>query len=124
MELQSLEWNKIDNIPGMAPAGYWCPRSWITSFPESYAIPASMAELAMLQSYPGFQFKTGFGFLGLYGTEGKCKIEMESQGETDARSFVNKFTFLFPGSGEIATAFCRRILKYPLRIYRSGNRYP
>ncbi len=111
LDFGSLEWGDgKDNVPGIREVGYYAPKSWLTDvgFPEPIANPASMADYGKLEPTPGFVFAQG-GFLKVYGTEGKNKVEFEGQGEPDCQSFNNKYTFVYPGTEAAATGFCRRL---------------
>lgn len=108
----SLNWaDGQDNIPGIRPVGYYALKSWITNFPEakSGGDVSSFADYAKLDDTPGFTFEAGYGFLYVYGTEGKNKVDFEGQGEPDCKSFKNTYSFLYPGTDAEAKAFCRKM---------------
>lgn len=108
----SLIWeNGQDNIPGIRPVGYYALKSWLSNFPEAIAEAdaATFGDLAKLESDVGFTFNAGYGFLYVYGTEGKNKVDFEGQGERDCKSFKNIYTFLYPGTDAEAKAFCRKM---------------
>ena len=94
VDYASLIWeNGQDNIPGIRPVGYYALKSWITNFPEAIADAdaSAFADLAKLDPTPGFTFEAGKGFLYVYGTEGKNKVDFEGQGERDCKSFKNTY---------------------------------
>jgi hypothetical protein len=105
----SLEWSDgQDNIPGVSTIAYFAPKSSIDNFPEPIDEPANFGENAKLESAPGFTFTTG-GWYKIYGTEGTGKVDFESQGEPDCQSFLNRFTFIYPGTEAEAKALCRKL---------------
>lgn len=112
VDFGSLIWEDgQDNIPGVRPVGYYALKSWITNFPEATSDDdaVTFGDLAKLESVVGFTFTAGYGWLYVYGTEGKNKVDFEGQGERDCKSFKNTYSFLFPGTGAEAKAFCRKM---------------
>lgn len=108
----SLIWeNGQDNIPGIRPVGYYALKSWLSNFPEAIAEAdaTTFGDMAKLESDVGFTFNAGYGFLYVYGTEGKNKVDFEGQGERDCKSFKNIYSFLYPGTDAEAKAFCRKL---------------
>lgn len=105
----NLEWaDGQDNIPGTGTTFYYALKSDIDNFPEIMAAPSSMAEHAKLESAVGFTFLQN-GFYKIYGTEGTGKGDFEGQGEPDCQSFINRFTFIYPGTEAAAKGLCRQL---------------
>jgi hypothetical protein len=112
VDYASLIWaDGQDNIPGIRTVGYYALKSWISNFPEATAEDdaATFADLAKLESDVGFTFNAGYGWMYVYGTEGKNKVDFEGQGERDCKSFKNTYTFVYPGTDAEAKAFCRKM---------------
>lgn len=104
-----LEWAEgQDNVPGTGTIFYYALKSDIDNFPEPIAAPANMGEYAKLESDVGFTF-TQNGWFKIYGTEGTGKGDFEGQGEPDCQSFLNRFTFNYPGTVAEAKGLCRQL---------------
>jgi hypothetical protein len=109
VNLGNLEWaDGQDNAPGVAPVGYYALKSTIDNFPLFKANPAEMGDHGLIESIVGFTFLSG-GFYEVYGTQGKGKVDSESQGESDCQTFLNKYTFIFPGTTKEAKGWCRQM---------------
>lgn len=112
VDFSSLLWTHgNDNTPGVRTVGYFALKSWLTNFPEAKtgADLVLFDDYAKLEDTVGFTFSAGKGFLKAYGTEGKNKVDSESQGETDCKTFKNVYTFLYPGTTAEAKGWCRKM---------------
>jgi hypothetical protein len=107
--LANLEWdNGQDNIPGTIPIAYFAIKSDIDNFPALVSSPSTLGEHGKLESSVGFTFLQN-GFFKIYGTEGSGKLSSEPQGEMDCKSFLNKYTFRYPGTTAEALGLCRQL---------------
>lgn len=86
-----------NNIPGLAPIGYFFRKSDIETWPTPPKSEATATTLADTVAYTGdFEFKVGKKMNAIYGTQGKGKLDFSKQGEVDSESFLNKAHFMHP----------------------------
>ncbi len=113
----AINWSSLlwthgeENTPGVRVIGYFALKSWLTNFPaaKTGADLVTFDDYAKLEATIGFTFSSGNGFNKVYGVGGKSKVDSESQGEVDCKTFKNTYTFIYPGTTAEAKGFCRKM---------------
>ena len=105
----SLEWCPGQTVlPGIRPAVYVAPKSWITTWP-TLPITAEGATMGDLVKYKGnFTMALDKKWIKIDAFTKKSSFSCESQGEDPSKTFLNKVSLFYPGTDEDASGFCRQ----------------
>lgn len=96
------------NPSGIKDTVYAIPKQFITKWPtivDDFETAVSIKKYTTLEG--SFQLKAGKTWIRIYTTQGKGKINFETQGETDCKMVVNKATLSYPKITDEARALAK-----------------
>ena len=96
------------NPSGIKDTVYAIPKQFITNWPtivDDFETAVSIKKYTTLEG--NFQLKAGKTWIRIYTTQGKGKINFETQGETDCKMVVNKATLSYPKITDEARALAK-----------------
>lgn len=102
--LRNLSWNTGQiNPSGIKNAAYYFRKIDVKTFPTMAADPKSVAEAV---TYDGdFELVEGATAIEIYSTQGKGKVEFDTDGDKDCKVVLNKLTLSYPDMSDEAVEF-------------------
>lgn len=98
--------NGADNQPGLKSTIYYAPEDWFEQI-KGFKTTTAVGDSVTING--SHTFKTGKGFLKLYGTPNSGKLKLDPTGERDGRGKKATFEFFNPGNTKAAAEFDRTV---------------